>query len=175
MTALLAARGLCKRFEEGGVTRDVLEGLDVEIAAGEFVAVMGLSGSGKPTLLQVLAGLTSPTAGEVYLAGERTDTLSETERALHRRRQIGCMFQFFGLIDDLTAAENVALPARVAGLGPGEAEQRCKSLLQRLGIADRAGAYPYELSGGYQQRVTRARDDQRAASLVRGRADGEPR
>ena len=157
MSALIEAHELSKRFESRGVVTAVLDAVELAIEAGEFVAIMGLSGSGKSTLLQILAGLTSPTAGEVYFGGERTDTLSETEQALHRREHVGCMFQFFGLIDDLTAAENIELPARIAGTELEAAEDRREELMTRLGIADRAGAYPYQLSGGYQQRVALAR------------------
>ena len=125
--------------------------------SGEFVAVVGPSGSGKSTLLHLIAGLDRPSVGEIHVGGSRVDTLSETGRALLRRREIGVVFQAHNLIGSLTVAENVELPALLAGVGPREARRRRTALLSELGLADRGRALPGELSGGEQQRVGVAR------------------
>jgi putative ABC transport system ATP-binding protein len=134
-----------------------LRGIDIDVMPGEFVAVMGTSGSGKSTLLHILAGLDRPTSGEVHLRGERVDRLSEAKWAKLRRREIGFVFQFFNLIGNLSAADNVELPALLAGRPAGEARRRRTELLERLGVAGRASFIPSRLSGGEQQRVALAR------------------
>jgi ABC-type lipoprotein export system ATPase subunit len=121
------------------------------------VAVMGPSGCGKSTLLHLLGGLERPSAGEVWLEGRRIDRLSEKALARLRRRAIGFVFQAFHLMDELTAVENVELPALLAGSSPGEARRRAVELLERVGLADRAGHLPSALSGGQRQRVAIAR------------------
>jgi putative ABC transport system ATP-binding protein len=156
-STMLAIKDLEKTYESRGVTVQALRGLNVEIQTGEFVALMGPSGCGKSTLLQLVAGLDRPSSGEIWLAGERVDHLSEARRAILRRKQIGLVFQFFNLIGNLSVADNVEMPGLLAGLSPREARQRRESLLAELGIKDRAASVPSELSGGEQQRVAIAR------------------
>ncbi|AKJ10866.1 ABC transporter ATP-binding protein [Streptomyces incarnatus] len=134
-----------------------LDGVSLEIAAGEAVAVMGPSGCGKSTLLNMIAGLDRPSAGQVRVHGEDLDALNETGLALFRRRRIGMIFQFFNLIDDLPAIDNVALAAQLTGTPARQARRRALELLDELGIADRRNVYPAALSGGERQRVAVAR------------------
>jgi ABC-type lipoprotein export system ATPase subunit len=151
------ARGLRKEYgKEAGLVRAV-DGVDLEVAAGETVAVMGPSGCGKSTLLQLLGGLDRPTGGELYLAGHRIDQMSEKALARLRRDVIGFVFQAFHLMDELTAAENVELPALLAGHSPRAARRRAASLLEQVGLGDRVGFLPSALSGGQRQRVAIAR------------------
>jgi putative ABC transport system ATP-binding protein len=134
-----------------------LGGVSLRIRAGEAVAVMGPSGSGKSTLLNVIAGLDRPTSGSVVVHGEDLGRLDEKGLALFRRRRIGMIFQFFNLIDDLPALDNVALAAQLAGVAPRHARRRALELLDELGIAARRNTYPAQLSGGERQRVAVAR------------------
>jgi putative ABC transport system ATP-binding protein len=134
-----------------------LDGVDLEIRRGEAVAVMGPSGCGKSTLLNVVAGLDRPTAGTVEVHGQDLGTLNETGLALFRRRHIGMVFQFFNLIDDLPALDNVALAAQLTGTPAKQARHRALELLGELGVADRRNLYPAVLSGGERQRVGVAR------------------
>ncbi|MGW4815516.1 ABC transporter ATP-binding protein [Kitasatospora cineracea] len=134
-----------------------LDGVSLEIRAGEAVAVMGPSGCGKSTLLSMVAGLDRPTAGSVVVHGEDLGELDETGLALYRRRRIGMVFQFFHLIDDLSALDNVALAAQLTGTPARAARLRALELLDELGISDRRNAYPAVLSGGERQRVAVAR------------------
>ncbi|MFF9765761.1 ABC transporter ATP-binding protein [Streptomyces sp. NPDC014636] len=134
-----------------------LDGIDLEIRAGEAVAVMGPSGCGKSTLLNMVAGLDRPTSGTVQIHGQDLRTLNETGLALFRRRHIGMIFQFFNLIDDLPALDNVALAAQLTGTSARQARRRALELLDELGIADRKDTYPAALSGGERQRVAVAR------------------
>jgi putative ABC transport system ATP-binding protein len=134
-----------------------LDGVDLEIRRGEAVAVMGPSGCGKSTLLNVVAGLDRPTAGTVEVHGQDLGTLKETGLALFRRRHIGMVFQFFNLIDDLPALDNVALAAQLTGTPAKQARHRALELLDELGVADRRNLYPAVLSGGERQRVGVAR------------------
>jgi putative ABC transport system ATP-binding protein len=129
----------------------------MEVARGESVAVMGPSGSGKSTLLNLIAGLDRPTSGEVRVGGERVDALSETGLARFRRRQVGMIFQFFNLLDDMTVLDNVLLPAQLAGLPAARARARADELLAALRIGPHRNAYPARLSGGERQRVAIAR------------------
>ena len=131
--------------------------VDLEVARGEALAVRGPSGCGKSTLLHLLGGLDRPTAGELWLGGRRIDRLSERALAQLRRHEVGFVFQAFHLMDELTAQENVELPALLAGRPPQEARQRAGQLLERVGLADRAGHLPSALSGGERQRVAIAR------------------
>jgi putative ABC transport system ATP-binding protein len=156
MDALIEARGLVKHYVAGSVTA-ALRGVDLAIMPGEFVAIMGPSGCGKSTLLHMLGGLDQPTEGEVYLRGKRVDTLSEAKRAILRRNDIGFVFQFFNLVGNFTVADNVDMPALLAGLSRTEAAERCLALLAELGIADKADKIPAQLSGGERQRVALAR------------------
>jgi putative ABC transport system ATP-binding protein len=157
MQPILETRGLVKTYQSNGATVKALRGVDISIAQGELVVVMGASGCGKSTLLHLLGGLDCPTSGEVLLKGERVDTLSETAWAILRRRQVGFVFQFFNLIGNLTVADNVELPALLAGVSTGEARRLREKLLSDLGIADKARSVPSQLSGGQQQRVALAR------------------
>jgi putative ABC transport system ATP-binding protein len=144
-----------KRYAGTGLP--ALDGVSLEVAQGEAVAVMGPSGSGKSTLLNLIAGLDKPTSGTVIVAGQRIDSLSETRLARFRRRHIGMIFQFFNLLDDLTVADNVLLPAQLAGVRRSRARARAGELLERLGIDRHANTYPGRLSGGERQRVAIAR------------------
>jgi putative ABC transport system ATP-binding protein len=153
----LRARGLRKDFGRGeGLVRAV-DDVSLDIARGELVAVTGPSGCGKSTLLHLLGGLDRPTAGELWLAGERIDRYSERALARLRRDGVGFVFQAFHLMDELTAQENVELPALLAGRSPREARQRAGQLLQQVGLTDRAGHLPTMLSGGQRQRTAVAR------------------
>ncbi|MFJ9033797.1 ABC transporter ATP-binding protein [Streptomyces sp. NPDC102274] len=134
-----------------------LDGVCLEIRAGEAVAVMGPSGCGKSTLLNMVAGLDRPTSGTVRVHGQDLGKLNETGLALFRRRHIGMIFQFFNLIDDLPALDNVALAAQLTGTSARQARRRALELLDELGIADRRDTYPAALSGGERQRVAVAR------------------
>ena len=135
----------------------VLNGVSLQIRAGEAVAVMGPSGSGKSTLLNLIAGLDRPTSGSVVVHGEELGGLNEKKLALYRRRRIGMIFQFFNLLDDLPALDNVALAAQLSGITAAQARRRALELLDELGIAGRRNTYPAQLSGGERQRVAVAR------------------
>ncbi|MCX4960890.1 ABC transporter ATP-binding protein [Streptomyces virginiae] len=134
-----------------------LDGLSLEIRAGDAVAVMGPSGCGKSTLLNMVAGLDRPTSGTVEVQGQDLGGLNETGLALFRRRHIGMIFQFFNLIDDLPVLDNVALAAQLTGAPARQARRRALELLDELGVADRRNNYPATLSGGERQRVAVAR------------------
>jgi ABC-type lipoprotein export system ATPase subunit len=154
---ILRASSLRKEYgKENGLVRAV-DSVDLEVTAGETVAVMGPSGCGKSTLLQLLGGLDRPTGGEVWLDGQRIDDLSEKALARMRREQVGFVFQAFHLMDELTAAENVELPLLLDGRSPRLARRRAEDLLEQMGLADRAGFLPSALSGGQRQRVAIAR------------------
>jgi ABC-type lipoprotein export system ATPase subunit len=156
-TAVLRARGLRKHYGQGeGLVRAV-DGVDLDVDAGESVAVMGPSGCGKSTLLHLLGGLDRPSAGEVWLGGRRIDRLGERALARLRRTAVGFVFQAFHLMEELTAIENVELPALLDGRSPRAARRRGFGLLERVGLADRAGFLPSALSGGQRQRVAIAR------------------
>ncbi|WP_326820405.1 ABC transporter ATP-binding protein [Streptosporangium sp. NBC_01639] len=148
---------LVKIYQNGGVPVPAVRGVDLTVEAGQFVAVMGPSGSGKSTLVHMIGGLDTRTSGEIWLNGKRADTLGESAWALLRRREIGFVFQFFNLVANMTVADNVELPALLAGASPREARERREYLLGELGLADRAGAAPAQLAGGEQQRVALAR------------------
>jgi ABC-type lipoprotein export system ATPase subunit len=154
---LLAARGLRKEHGKGdGLVRAVRD-VDLDVLEGETVAVMGPSGCGKSTLLHLLGGLDRPSAGQIRLAGQRLDQLGERGLARMRREAVGFVFQAFHLMDELTAVENVELPALLAGRSPRKARTKALELLQRTGLADRARFLPSALSGGQRQRVAIAR------------------
>ncbi|HEX5997118.1 MAG TPA: ABC transporter ATP-binding protein [Jiangellales bacterium] len=156
MTVLIQASGLVKTYD-GAARVEAIRGVDLTLKRGEFVALMGPSGSGKSTLLNLLAGLDRPTAGEVWLDGQRIDRMSEAALAKLRRRKIGVVFQFFNLLPTLSAAENVELPMLLVGSGRRAARKTAIELLDGLGLTGRKDAAPKQLSGGQQQRVALAR------------------
>jgi putative ABC transport system ATP-binding protein len=153
---LIQVRALTKSIDTGTHRVEILRGIDLEIPKGQFAAIMGPSGSGKSTLLGLLAGLDSPTSGQVILDGEDITHLSEDDMALLRGRKIGFVFQSYHLIPTLTAEENVLLPMELAGQHSG-GRARARELLDRVGLAGRFDHYPVQLSGGEQQRVALAR------------------
>jgi len=154
----LSARGVRKHYVGGdGRTLTVLDGVDLEIARGDSVSVIGRSGSGKSTLLQVLGGLDVPNAGEVYVGGRALHRLNEEELGRVRSGMIGFVFQFHHLLREFTALENVMMPQLIRGAGPREARDRARELLAGMGLEGRATHKPAQLSGGEQQRVAVAR------------------
>lgn len=153
---VLRARGLTKTVGTGRARRQVLDGVSLEVQAGEIVAVLGRSGSGKSTLLNLLGGLDSPSGGQIELAGERLTGRSSRALARMRLRHIGFVFQQFQLIEECSGLENVLLPTRLPGASPGGA-QRAAELIEELSIGHVAEHLPHELSGGEQQRFALAR------------------
>lgn len=151
---IIEIRNVSRRYNGGP---PALDNLSVTVSAGEALAVRGPSGSGKSTLLNMIAGLDRPSEGSVTVDGQRVDTLSEAASARYRRDRIGMVFQFFNLLDDLTVADNVLLPAQLAGMSASKARRRCSELLAYLGIERHSRAYPGRLSGGERQRVAVAR------------------
>lgn len=151
------ARQVFRTFERDTAPVRALRGADLDIGQGEFVAVMGPSGCGKTTLLNVIAGLDVADEGEVLVAGESLIGKSESELAMMRRRHIGIVFQFFNLLEGMTALENVLMPALIAGIKRKSAETRARDLLDLLGIGDKARQSPAALSGGQRQRLAIAR------------------
>ncbi|MFC7219018.1 ABC transporter ATP-binding protein [Streptomyces polyrhachis] len=155
MTYVIELAGAAKRYDSAGPP--ALGPIDLSVAQGEALAVTGPSGSGKSTLLNLVAGLDKPTGGAVTVAGRRVDQLSEHGLARFRREQIGIVFQFFNLLDDLTVADNIQLPAQLTGTTRKKTAARAAELMEVLGIAQHARAYPGRLSGGERQRVAVAR------------------
>jgi putative ABC transport system ATP-binding protein len=155
MDALVQLSDVTKRYDHDGAA--AVANVSLAVAPGEAVAVMGPSGSGKSTLLNLIAGLDRPTSGTIVVGGERVDALSETGLARFRRRQVGMIFQFFNLLDDMTVADNILLPAQLAGLPAARARDRADELMAALRITPHADAYPARLSGGERQRVAIAR------------------
>jgi putative ABC transport system ATP-binding protein len=153
----LVVRGLRKTYEADSAPVRALRGVDLTMSSGEFVALMGPSGCGKSTLLHLVAGLDRPDEGTVSLAGVRVDALSARRLALLRRRHVGVVFQFFHLVEHLSALENVALAALVGGARPAAAHRRARDLLDTLGLLDKLSELPGALSGGQRQRVAIAR------------------
>jgi ABC-type lipoprotein export system ATPase subunit len=156
-TCVLRARGLRKEYGKGDGLVRAVDGVDLDIDAGETVAIMGPSGCGKSTLLHLLGGLDRPSGGEVSLNGRRIDNISEKALARMRRTAVGFVFQAFHLMEELTAIENVELSALLAGRSPRAARRRAQELLEQVGLADRARFLPSALSGGQRQRVAIAR------------------
>jgi putative ABC transport system ATP-binding protein len=146
-----------KIYKRGAEEILVLNGLTLDVAEGEFVALMGPSGSGKTTLLNLVAGIDKPTAGRVIVAGTEVSGLGEADLAKWRSRHVGFIFQFYNLIPVLTALENVELPLLLTNLTKGERRERAMTALRVVGLADRAKHYPRQLSGGQEQRVAIAR------------------
>jgi putative ABC transport system ATP-binding protein len=158
MTTLVRIADVEKVYKTGSVTFAALRGVSLDIADGDFVAVMGPSGSGKSTLLHLMGGLDRPTAGMVEVKGVALSQMDETALAKFRRAHVGFIFQFFNLIDNLTIQANVELPALLqSGRDRKAVRRRADALLERLGILDQASKHPWELSGGQQQRVAIAR------------------
>jgi putative ABC transport system ATP-binding protein len=158
MTTLVQVSELKKNYQTGEVNFDALRGISLEIAAGDFVAVMGPSGSGKSTLLHIIGGLDQSSSGWVQVGKHRLDKMNQTDLAVFRRDQVGFVFQFFNLVENLNVQANVELPALLSGTKSKKGiRKRSTELLERLGIADQAHKHPWELSGGQQQRVAIAR------------------
>jgi lipoprotein-releasing system ATP-binding protein len=160
MTAVepvISCTGLAKTYAEGDLNTPVFAGIDLAIARGETVAIVGASGAGKSTLLHILGGLDMPTAGEVFVAGEAMSALSDTARGRLRNRALGFVYQFHHLLPEFTALENVCMPLLIAGSSVVEAERQAAALLDRVGLGARLRHKPGELSGGERQRCAVAR------------------
>jgi len=154
---LLSARAVTKSYAMGKRTLDVLRGVNLEVARGDFLALRGASGAGKSTLLHLLGGLDSVNSGEIWFDGDNLASLPASEQTRLRNRKIGFVFQAYHLLPELDALENVCLPARMARLPAARAEARGRELLERVGLGERVDHKPCELSGGEQQRVALAR------------------
>ena len=154
---LLSARGLSKSYTMGRRTLEVLRGVNLDVARGEFLALRGASGAGKSTLLHLMGGLDSPNAGKISFNGQDLAAFSESELTHFRNRRVGFVFQAYHLLPELTALENVCLPARVARMPAAQAASRGRELLAHAGLGERTDHKPFELSGGEQQRVAIAR------------------
>ena len=155
MQPLIQLRGVTKRYDAR--SQPALSTIDLEIEPGRITAIMGPSGGGKSTLLNLIGGLDRPTSGEIVVDGVRVDRLGETAAARFRRTKVGFIFQFFHLLDDLSVADNVAVAALLAGRPRPETRDRVAELLTQLGLADKARAFPATLSGGERQRLAIAR------------------
>jgi putative ABC transport system ATP-binding protein len=156
-TDMLAVEGVTRTFGSGRTATHALRGVSFTVGSGQLVALRGRSGSGKTTLLNVVGGLDQPDGGRVQVAGQDVTAMSSRERMAMRRTSVAFVFQSFGLIPILSAAENVGVPLRIAGLAPKEREQRVRLMLDIVGLSDHARQRPGELSGGQQQRVAIAR------------------
>jgi putative ABC transport system ATP-binding protein len=157
MTAIVSMQDVVKGYVRGRQRVEVLHGIDLEVEAGDFLALMGPSGSGKTTLLNLIGGLDRADKGEVFVAGERLDKLSSSKLAKWRARNVGFIFQFYNLLPVLSAARNVEVPLLLTKLSGKERRHRVQAALELVGLADRAKHKPAELSGGQQQRVAIAR------------------
>jgi putative ABC transport system ATP-binding protein len=157
MTTLVSVKNVVKTYARGRQKVEVLHRLNLDIAAGEFLALMGPSGSGKTTLLNLIGGLDRPDQGEIDIAGQRIDKLSNRELAQWRARNVGFVFQFYNLMPMLSAERNVELPLLLTNLSRSRRKQNVQAALQLVGLSDRASHKPSELSGGQQQRVAIAR------------------
>jgi putative ABC transport system ATP-binding protein len=157
MESIASLRNVVKRYARGKEVVEVLHGLNLEVAPGEFLALMGPSGSGKTTVLNLVGGLDKPTEGEVTVAGQRIDTLSNSQLARWRAHHVGFIFQFYNLMPVLTAEKNVELPLLLTNLSRAQRKRNVAAVLALVGMSDRAKHKPAELSGGQQQRVAAAR------------------
>jgi ABC-type lipoprotein export system ATPase subunit len=166
MNDFLSARSLKKNYTLGKRSLEVLRGVDLDVARGEFLALRGASGAGKSTLLHLIGGLDVPNAGEIFFDGQNLVKFSERKLTEFRNRRVGFIFQAYHLLPELTALENVCLPARMARISSAQTEQRGRDLLSRVGLKDRVEHKPSELSGGEQQRVAIARALINAPELV---------
>ncbi len=155
--SLFKLENIRKSFTLGPVQVEVLKGVDLEVGAGELVSIMGTSGCGKSTLMNVIGFLDQPTSGRYLMEGRETSSLSDRELSTIRNQKIGFVFQQFNLLGRLTALENVCLPLIYRGMGEREQRRIAREMLERVGMAERAGHKPTELSGGQQQRVAIAR------------------
>ena len=154
---LIEIRGVGKRYERAGETLKILDNLDLTVNKGSFEALMGPSGSGKSTLLNLIAGLDRPTSGSITIGGKRIDSMSEGDLAKWRANTIGFVFQSYNLIPVLTAVENVELPLLITSVKADQRRKRAETALRVVGLEDRKGHYPRQLSGGQEQRVAIAR------------------
>lgn len=154
---ILSTKCVTKAYAMDGTRLEVLKGVDLNIKKGDAVCIMGVSGAGKSTLLHILGTLDMPTLGKIYYKGEDLTRKSDDQLADFRNKKMGFVFQFHHLLPELTALENVSLPARVGGVDKKEAEGKAKELLKTMGLAKRTHHYPSELSGGERQRVAIAR------------------
>lgn len=155
--SIVQLNGVAKSYTRGKQTVEVLRSLDLNIAKGDFIALMGPSGSGKTTLLNLIGGLDKPSAGSVSIDGQRIDQMSSGQLAAWRARHVGFVFQFYNLLPVLSAERNVELPLLLTHLSKAQRKQHVATALQIVGLSDRAGHKPNELSGGQQQRVAIAR------------------
>ncbi|WP_447784899.1 lipoprotein-releasing ABC transporter ATP-binding protein LolD [Stenotrophomonas bentonitica] len=154
---VIRAQGLAKTYAEGRMQTPVFNGLDLSVAAGETVAIIGASGAGKSTLLHLLGGLDTPTAGEVFVAGNQMSSLSDSQRGRLRNRALGFVYQFHHLLPEFTALENVMMPVLLGGEEVADARSRAMALLESVGLGHRLEHKPGELSGGERQRAAVAR------------------
>lgn len=148
---------LNKTFQEGGKNRRVLQDLSIAFESGEFIVILGKSGSGKSTFLNLISGIDLPDSGDIWVNGQNISQFDERRRTLFRRKEIGFIFQFFNLLPTLTVGENTTLPLELNGFDPQAAEQRAREILAEVGLENRWNTFPDRLSGGEQQRVAIAR------------------